>query len=136
MVAVSRRIPEFKEKNALCLSVDVTDVESVKAAIEKGIKRFGSIDVLANVAGISSYVTFEEESPQKVRRVMETNYFGTFNTCHSLIKYFRERNNGTIINCTSVMGLVPRAFGTAYCSSKHAVEGLTAVLWKETQISF
>ncbi len=31
------------------------------------------------------------------------------------------------------MGLVPRAFGTAYCSSKHAVEGLTAVLWKETQ---
>ena len=64
---------------------------------------------------------------------METNYWGTYNTCKALIKYFRERNNGTIINCTSVIGLVPRTFGCAYSSSKHAIEGLTSVLYLETQ---
>ncbi len=64
---------------------------------------------------------------------METNYWGTYNTCKALIKYFREKNNGTIINCTSVIGLVPRTYGVAYSSSKHAIEGLTSVLWLETQ---
>lgn len=133
VIAVARRTPDFQNENALNLSVDVTDINSINVAIEQGIKHFGSIDVLANIAGISSYKTFEEELEEKVRRVMETNYWGTYNTCHALIKYFRERHNGTIINCTSVMGLVPRMCGTAYCSSKHALEGLTSVLWMETK---
>ncbi|MCD7878694.1 MAG: SDR family NAD(P)-dependent oxidoreductase [Candidatus Gastranaerophilales bacterium] len=133
VIAVARRQPNFNNVNALNLSVDVTDTNSVEKAVKKGIEHFGSINVLANIAGISSYKTFEEEQPEKVRQVMETNFWGTYNTCHSLIKYFRENNNGTIINCSSVMGLVPRVCGTAYCSSKHAIEGLTSVLWLETK---
>ena len=133
VVAVSRRVPTFENENALNLSVDVTDINSVKTAIDKAIKHFGSVDVLANIAGISSYKTFEEEATEKMRSVMETNYWGTYNTCYSLIKYFRECNNGTIVNCSSVFGLCPRAFGSAYTPSKYAVEGLTSCLWFETQ---
>ena len=117
----------------LPLSVDVTKPETIDIAIQKGIERFGSINVLANIAGISSYETFEETTDEEVRNVMETNFWGTYNTCRALIKYFRENNNGTIINCTSIIGLVPRTHGVAYCSSKHAIEGLTGVLWLETQ---
>ena len=74
VVAISRRVPTFENDNALNLSVDVTDINSVKTAIDKAIKHFGSVDVLANIAGISSYQTFEEETPEKIL-ILGTNLF-------------------------------------------------------------
>lgn len=133
VIAVSRRTPKFEGENVLNLSVDVTDVKQIKVAIEKGIKHFGSIDVLANIAGIGSYLSFEEETPEEMKNVMETNFWGTYNTCKSLIPYFRTRSNGTIINMSSGSGLAPRSFGSAYCSSKYALEGLSSVLQMETK---
>lgn len=133
VIAVSRRLTDFKGDNVLCLSVDVTKPETIQEAIKAGLEKFGRIDVLVNSAGISSYLTVEEEPEEEMRKVMETNYWGTYNTCHNMISLFREQKHGTIINISSECGLVPRAFGAAYCSSKHAVEGLTSVLWWEAQ---
>ncbi len=133
VVAVSRRIPDFKHKNALCLSCDVTDPESVKEAINKGIEHFKKIDVVSNNAGISSYLTAEEETLEEMKRVMDVNFWGTYNVIKTLLPHFRQNNNGTIINNSSECGIIPRAFGAAYCSSKHAVEGLSSALWHETK---
>lgn len=133
VIAVSRRIPNFTSENALCLSVDVTKTETINDAIEKGIEKFGRIDVLSNNAGISSYLTVEEEPETEMRKVMETNFWGTYNTCHAILQYFRKQGHGTIVNMSSECGLIPRAFGAAYCSSKYAVEGLSSVLWWEAQ---
>ena len=133
VVAVSRRVPYFEHENALCLSVDVTNPESINEAVQKGIARFGKIDVLSNNAGISANVTLEEETLEHMKEVIETNFFGTFNTIQALLSHFRENKNGTIINNTSQSGVSFRAFGSAYVSSKHAIEGLTSVCWHETQ---
>ena len=133
VIAVARRTPELDNKNALCLSADVTKPEEIKAAAQKGIEIFEKIDVLANCAGISSYGTFEEEPQEEMRRVMEVNYWGTYNTIFELLPHFRANHNGTIINISSEMGLYPRAYGAAYCSSKYAVEGLSSSLWWETK---
>ena len=133
VVAVSRRVPDFEHENALCLSVDVTNPESINEAVQKGIARFGKIDVLSNNAGISANVTLEEETLEHMKEVIETNFFGTFNTIQALLSHFRENKNGTIINNTSQSGVSFRAFGSAYVSSKHAIEGLTSVCWHETQ---
>lgn len=133
VIAVSRRVPDFIHENVLCLSVDVTNVETIKEAISKGIKKFGRIDVLSNNAGISSYLTVEEEAIEDMRSAMEINFWGTYNTIHELLPHFRQNSNGTIINNSSECGLTLRAFGAAYCSSKHAVEGLSSVLWHETK---
>lgn len=133
VIAVSRRIPDFKETNALCLSVDVTKLETIKNAIKKGIEKFGKIDVLVNNAGISAGVVFEEETLEHMQEVMSINYFGTYNTMREFIPYFRKHKNGTIINNTSMHGLSFRYGGSAYCSSKYAIEGLTSVVWHETK---
>ena len=133
VVAVSRRIPDFKHKNAFCLSCDVTDPESVKEAINKGIEHFKKIDVVSNNAGISANITLEEETLTGMKSVMETNFFGTFNIIHSILPHFRQNKNGTIINNTSQSGISCRAFGSAYVSSKHAIEGLTSVCWHEAK---
>ena len=133
VVATARRIPDFKHENALCLSCDVTNSQSIKTAMDEGIKRFGSIEVLSNNAGISSYLTVEQETKENMRNVMETNFWGSYNTIYEFLPYFRQHHNGTIINNTSEAGIIPRAFGGAYCSSKHALEGLSSVLWHEAQ---
>lgn len=133
VIAVSRRIPDISHENVLCLSVDVTKPEIIKEAIQKGIERFGRIDVLSNNAGISAFIMTEEETLEHMHEVMETNFFGTFNTIHALLPHFRKNGNGTIINNTSMHGLSLRSTGAAYCSSKHAVEGLSSVCWHETK---
>ena len=133
VVAVSRRIPDFKHKNAFCLSCDVTDPESVKEAINKGIEHFKKIDVVSNNAGISTSVIFEEETLEHMKKVMDVNFFGIYNVMHAIIPHFRKNHNGTIINNTSMHGLSPRKYGSAYCSSKHAIEGLTSVVHLETK---
>lgn len=136
VVAVSRRMPSFSDysdsKNLLCLSVDVTSPVSIQEAINKGILKFKKIDVLVNNAGISASVTCEEENLEHMKQVMETNFFGTYNTISALLPHFRQNHNGTIVNNTSMHGLSVRYGGSAYCSSKHAVEALTSVLHLET----
>lgn len=132
VIAVARNVPDIVHDNALCLSVDVTNPVNIKSAIENGINRFGRIDVLFNNAGISSNITCEEENLEHMKQVMETNFFGTFNTINTILPHFRQNKNGTIINNTSQSGLTPRLFGSAYVSSKHAIEGLTGVCRLET----
>lgn len=132
VIAVSRRVPNINHDNALCLSVDVTKSDTIKTAIEEGIKRFEKIDVLSNNAGISANITCEEETIEHMKQVMDTNFWGTFNTINAILPHFRQNKNGTIINNTSQSGLTPRLNGSAYVSSKHAIEGLTGVCKLET----
>lgn len=133
VIAVARRVPDFRHENALCLSVDVTKPETIHEAIKKGIERFGKIDVLSNNAGISANVTCEEETLDHMKQVMDVNFFGTFNTINALLPHFRKNKNGTIINNSSMHGISIRYGGSAYCASKHAIEGLTDVCRYETQ---
>ena len=133
VVAVARNTPDIIHQNALCLSVDVTKPDTINDAIKKGIEKFGKIDVLLNNAGITASVTLEEETLEHMKEVMETNFFGYFNTIHAILPHFRKNKNGTIINNISESGLTPSAYSSAYCSSKHALEGLTGVCLIETQ---
>lgn len=132
VIAIARRIPDFKHENALCLSADVTKPETIKEAVKQGIERFKKIDVLSNNAGISAGITCEEETLEHMKQVMEVNFFGTFNAVNALLPHFRKNKNGTILNNTSQSGITPRLYGSAYCSSKHAIEGLTGVCLLET----
>lgn len=133
IIAVARKTPDFQHKNALCLSVDVTKPEQIKVALKSSIEKFGKVDVLVNNAGVSANATCEEETLEHLKEVMEVNFFGSFNTINAFLPHFRENKNGTIINNTSMHGLSYRPYGTAYCSSKHALEGLTSVCKLETK---
>lgn len=133
VISVARRIPEFTGNNVLSLSVDVTNPDMIYNAVQLGIKKFGSIDVLVNNAGISQYSTFEELTFSDFERVMNVNFYGAFNTMKVLLPHFRKNKNGTIVNNTSQCGLSIRSYGSAYCSSKHALEGLTGAVWYETR---
>ena len=109
------------------LPLDVTDPDSIAALIEAA----GPIDVLVNNAGIGMVGAFEATPMEAVRRIFDTNTFGTMAMAQAVIPLMRERRSGTIVNVTSSVTLAPMPLAAAYTASKQAVEGFTGSLAHE-----
>ena len=119
-------------ENLLCLRLDVTDINSIKTAIQKSIKHFGHIDVLVNNAAFSLTGPFEAATPEQIQNLYDIDVFGLMNVTREILPHFRKRNNGTIINISSLIGLVAMPLSSFYASAKWAVEGFSESLRFET----
>jgi len=111
----------------LAVSLDITDPQSIDAALAAAIDRFGRIDVLINNAGNFQAGYFEEISPQQFRAQMETNFFGPLNVTRAVLPVMRQQRSGHIVTITSTAGIVSGGFGSAYGASKFALGG-----WRES----
>jgi NAD(P)-dependent dehydrogenase (short-subunit alcohol dehydrogenase family) len=110
------------------LRLDVTDRDSIAAAVQHGIATFGGLDVVVNNAGIGLMSAFEATPERAIRELFETNTFGVMAVTQAVIPHFRERRAGTIVNVTSSVGIVPMPLVSVYCASKQAIEGFTEAL--------
>ena len=118
-------------ENTLVIALDVTDQASIDDAIAQAVASFGTIDVLVNNAGYGGHSALEQTSDESVRAMFDTNVFGVFNTTRSVMPLLRQQGSGTIINVTSMAGMIGIPLETSYCASKWAVEGLTEALAME-----
>lgn len=109
------------------LPLDVTNPDSIAAAIEMA----GPISALVNNAGIGVVGAFEATPMDHVRKVFETNTFGTMAMTQAVIPQMRARRSGVIVNVTSSVTLAPHPLAAAYTASKQAIEGFTGSLAHE-----
>lgn len=109
------------------LALDVTDPDSINAAVSAA----GPIDALVNNAGIGVVGAFEATPMAHIRKVFETNTFGTMQMVQAVIPQMRARRAGVIVNVTSSVTLAPMPLAAAYTASKQAVEGFTTSLAHE-----
>src|ERR1051325_2075938 len=93
---------------------DVRDYDQVKSLIAYAVKELGGLDILINNAGIGTFETVEETSPEEFRAVLETNLFGVFYCCHEAIPRMKQRGGGNIINISSLAGANPHPRMAAY----------------------
>ncbi len=114
--------------NVFVTKLDVTDKESIKSAIQNGIEKFGSIDVLVNNAGYGGLSMFEQFTEDQIYAMYETNVFGLMRVCREVMPLMRKQKSGTIINVTSMAGHLGLAFASTYSSSKFAVQGFSEAL--------
>lgn len=128
---VTTAVGEHEELFAV--SLDITDPDSIDAAVKAVIDRFGRIDVLANNAGNFQAGYFEEMSPEQFRAQMETNFFGPLNVTRAVLPVMRGQRSGHIVTVTSTAGIVSGGFGSAYGASKFALEGWTESLREEVE---
>ncbi|EYT55724.1 oxidoreductase [Kocuria sp. UCD-OTCP] len=112
-----------EQANLLAVSLDVTDPDASKAAVEAAVERFGRIDVLVNNAGNFYAGYFEEISPEQFRAQMETNFFGPLNVTREILPVMRAQRSGHVITITSAAGIIGQEFCAAYAASKFALEG-------------
>ncbi|HEU4823569.1 MAG TPA: SDR family oxidoreductase [Nitrososphaeraceae archaeon] len=116
------------EKEKLPIKVqqlDVTDDRSVSNGIQTIISETGRIDVLVNNAGYGLIGAFEDLSIDEIKNQYETNLFGLIRVTQAVLPIMRNQQSGTIVNVSSGAGLFGYPGGSAYVSTKFAVEGLS-----------
>jgi len=107
--------------------MDVTDVAAVDRVVNE-IAQLGPVDVLINNAGFITRGPVESLADDEILRQFDTNVFGVVRMVRAVVPLMRERQRGTIINMSSVIGFLGLPFEGAYAGSKHAVEGLSEAL--------
>ncbi|MFC0314573.1 SDR family NAD(P)-dependent oxidoreductase [Gordonia phosphorivorans] len=114
------------------LQVDVTDRDSVNAAVDQVIERFGRIDVLVNNAGWDKGEPFVDSEPQTWDRIVSINLYGVLNTCKKIVPLMIERGSGKVVNLGSDAGRVGSSGEAVYAAAKGGVIAFTKSLARET----
>ncbi|CAL67224.1 short-chain dehydrogenase/reductase family protein [Christiangramia forsetii KT0803] len=104
------------------VQLDVTNEQSIIAAINEISKKEGRIDVLINNAGVGITGPIEETPESEIKKAFETNYFGPLNMIKNVLPVMRKNNGGLIINVTSIAGYMGLPYRGIYSATKSALE--------------
>jgi NADP-dependent 3-hydroxy acid dehydrogenase YdfG len=127
IVAASARrenlLNELKEinENMDPVPLDVTDIDKCQLIATNIINQFRNIDICLFGTGMHDPKSEKKFNLEKVREIMEVNYFGTMNSINSIYDYFSEKKNGQISIISSVAGYRGLPAAGAYCASKAAL---------------
>ncbi len=117
--------------NSIAIQGDISKFEESKNIIEEAIKAFGKIDILINNSGITKDNLMLRMTESDFDRVIDVNLKGTWNMCKNITRHFLKNKSGSIINITSVVGLIGNPGQANYVASKAGIIGLTKSLAKE-----
>jgi NAD(P)-dependent dehydrogenase (short-subunit alcohol dehydrogenase family) len=113
---------------AFTVPTDVADHEAVEAAAQSVEEALGPIDVWVNVAFTSVFAPFSEIRAEEFRRVTEVNYLGFVYGTMAALRRMRPRNAGAIVQVGSALAYRGIPLQSAYCGSKHAIQGFHEAL--------
>ena len=115
--------------NIYSFPLDVKDEKSVKNVFQNIIEKFETLDICVFATGIHDPEAEKKLSSEKIREIMETNFFGTLNCIMAVNSFFRERKNGHISIVSSVAGYRGLPDASGYCASKSALTSLAESLY-------
>jgi 3-oxoacyl-[acyl-carrier protein] reductase len=127
---IHNKFPSKKE-NILGLKCDVSQQSDVKSLVDVSVKRFGSIDVLVNNAGIVYFKSIMHTTEEEWNKAIDTNLKGVFLFTKEVLPYMIENKSGVIVNVSSGAGKSGFPNLSAYCASKFGVIGFTESIAKE-----
>lgn len=116
------------------LLMDYTDGPSITALVQEVERRTGGrIDALFNNGAYGQPGAVEDLPTEALRRQFETNVFGWHELTRRVVPLMRRQGHGRIVQCSSILGLLPYRFRGAYTASKYALEGLSLTLRMELE---
>ena len=110
---------------------DVTDPAGREAMVEAARRHFRGLDVLINNAGIGATGHFSEAGPERLRQIMEVNFFGTTETTRVCLPLLQQGQKPAIVNISSIAGKRGIPARSEYSASKFAVDGFSQALRAE-----
>lgn len=114
--------------------LDYTDPQSVDAFFQRAMEATGGrCDALFNNGGYGQVGAVEDLPVEALRAQFEANVFGWHQLTRQALPFMRAQGHGRIVQCSSILGLVPMRFRGAYNASKHALEGLSLTLALELE---
>lgn len=127
------KLTDLEATGLRTLRLDVTDEESMSAAVAGVEYEHGAIDVLVNNAGFGLFGAAEDLPLEEARRQFEVNVFGPARLTQLVVPNMRRQGSGTIVNVTSMGGEVTFPLGAWYHASKHALEAYSDALRQEVK---
>ncbi|MBT3360903.1 MAG: SDR family NAD(P)-dependent oxidoreductase [Rhodospirillales bacterium] len=128
----ARLDPRIREaEHGLAVSLEVSDAEQCRRAVDEIIAKFGRIDVLINNAGHGLFGAVEEISDAEARTVFDSNVFGLLNVTRAVLPSMRAARSGSVVNIGSVGGLRAIAGSGIYAATKFALEGISEAMYHE-----
>ncbi|HBY55066.1 MAG TPA: oxidoreductase [Marinilabiliales bacterium] len=115
------------------LEMDLIDLDSIKGAVSTVLKKEGRIDVLINNAGMHSGGPIETMPIKLIKLQMDTNFMGMIHLIREVLPVMRQQGGGTIINFSSIGGLMGLPFQAFYSAGKFAIEGFSEALRMEVK---
>ena len=115
----------------VCLArvVDVSDYAAVKALSEEVHARFGTLDILANIAGVALFSQVEDMTHDQWERIVNVNLWGPFHGIECFVpEMVRAGRGGHVLSVSSTAGIIGLPWHVAYAGTKHALVGSSEVL--------
>jgi short-subunit dehydrogenase len=113
------------------LSADITHSEDRQRMLDVAGRSFGGLDVLVNNAGVGATGHLVDAAPERLRQIMEVNFFALAETTRVFLPLLRQGNRPAIVNVSSVAGKRALPARSEYSASKFAVQGLSEALRAE-----
>src|ERR1700720_4115019 len=129
-----RRLDDLVNKfgeRVRAVSLDVADESAAQAAVQVALDAFGRLDVVVNNAGFGDIAPFEQLSAERLKAVIDTNFYGVVNVTRASVPHMRKQRSGCILQISSVGGRLTRPGSTPYHAAKWAVGGFTESLAQE-----
>src|SRR5262245_10469975 len=120
-----------EEAKVQVVKADVATAEGREAMVRAAKEKLGGLDVLINNAGIGATGHFADSSPDVLRSIMETNFFGTVETTRAFLPMLTAGNMPVIVNVSSILARRAIPGRSLYCASKFALEGWTQAVRAE-----
>jgi short-subunit dehydrogenase len=111
--------------NVACVAGDVTDPVVRGRCFEAAQSHFGGVDILVNNAGVGAIGHFETADPQRVRRLMEVNFFALVEMTRAALPLLKRAPRPIIVNISSILGRRGVPCNSEYAASKFAVHGFS-----------
>lgn len=128
--ALAKIKSEYPECEAMSMAPKLTDRKAVEDAMNAIVEKYGSIDILANNAGISQNIPLENYTDEDLEKIIDLNIKAVF-ICSKAAAHLMKGKGGSIINTSSVVSFYGQGLGSMYPASKAAVNGLTRALSRE-----
>lgn len=124
------KLSEYGER-VMGISPNLCDADEVAEAFARVKERFGSLDILANNAGISSSTKLYDYSSDEFQKIMDVNLKAVFVCSQAAARIMKEQGGGAIINTSSMVSKFGQPAGCGYPATKFAVNGITVSLARE-----
>jgi short-subunit dehydrogenase len=122
---------EARGGRALAIPTDVSKFEQVQAAADAAEREFGPIDLWVNNAMVSMYSPFIKMLPDEFRHIVEVTFLGNVYGTQCALQRMMPRDRGVIVQVGSALAFRSIPLQSAYCASKHAIQGFTESIRSE-----
>lgn len=121
-------LADLAEAGCETAELDVTDGDRINAVVDRIVAETGRIDCLVNNAGYAKYAPLEDVPLAELHHQFDVNLYGPHRLIQAVLPHMREREDGTIVNLSSVNGRITHPLGGAYSGSKYALEAMSDAL--------